>query len=146
MDDKENLNLGEDRYYELGFLVKEESSEPVSDILKKNNAAVYEESQLTKVMLAYPIKKEKMAFFGYCRFTGLPEAAAAIQEALKFEPAVLRTIFIKLSSNAAKSAKSAGIESKKTVRRRETEPKKEAGEGGLSNEDLEKKIEEILNN
>ena len=146
MDDKESLNLAEDRFYELGFLVREENSELVKNILQKNKAAVYEESALMKVALAYPIKKEKMAFFGYCRFTGLPETAVAIKEALKFEPAVLRAIFIKLSGNASKSTRLVSAENKRpAARRREAEIKKESGEGGLSNEDLEKKIEEILN-
>lgn len=146
MDNNDNLNLAEDRYYELGFLVKEESSDPVKKILQKNNAVVFEESALTKVSLAYPIKKEKMAFFGYCRFTALPEAAAVIQEALKFQPEVLRVIFIKLSESAVRAAKAnQGGEIKRPVRRRETEVKKEGAESGLSNEDLEKKIEEILN-
>lgn len=145
MDEKDNLDLAEDRFYELGFLVKEENNEPVKNILQKNNAAVYEEGALTKVLLTYPIKKEKMAFFSYCRFTGLPEVAAAIQEALKFEPAVLRSIFIKLPNNVSKTSKTMPVENRRVMRRREAEPKKEAGEGGLSNEDLEKKIEEILN-
>lgn len=145
MDNNDNLDLAEDRYYELGFLVKEESSEPVKKILQKNNAVVFEESALTKVSLAYPIKKEKMAFFGYCRFTALPEAAAVIQEALKFQPEVLRVIFIKLSESAVRAAKANQGEIKRPVRRRETEVKKEGSESGLSNEDLEKKIEEILN-
>ncbi|MDP1706938.1 MAG: 30S ribosomal protein S6, partial [bacterium] len=114
-------------------------------ILQKNNAVVFEESGLTKVVLAYPIKKEKMAFFGYCRFTALPEAAAVIQEALKFQPEVLRVIFIKLSESAVRAAKANQGEIKRPVRRRETEVKKEGNENGLSNEDLEKKIEEILN-
>lgn len=145
MDNNDNLDLAEDRYYELGFLVKEESSEPVKKILQKNNAVVFEESALTKVSLAYPIKKEKMAFFGYCRFTALPEAAAVIQEALKFQPEVLRVIFIKLSESAVRAAKANQGEIKRPVRRREAEVKKEGSESGLSNEDLEKKIEEILN-
>lgn len=144
MENTENLNLTEDRYYEIGFLVKEESSEPIKNILQKNKAAVYEEGNLTRVALAYPIKKEKLAFFGYFRFTSLPEAAADIQEALKLEPAVLRTIFIKLTRNSSKSEKVVPFEGKRAARRQPEVKKEGGGEGGLSNEDLEKKIEEIL--
>lgn len=146
MEERENLDLAEDRFYEVGFLVREETNDPVKNILQKSKAAVYEEGPLTKVALAYPIKKEKLAFFGYCRFSGSPDAAAAIQEALKFEPAVLRTIFIKLSSNASKTPKAMPAEDRRMLRRREVEPRKEGAENGLSNEDLEKKIEEILAN
>lgn len=144
MGDKEDLDLAEDRYYELGFLVKNENTEPVARVLQTNKAAIYEEGDLTKIILSYPIKKEGAAFFGYCRFTGLPEAAIAIKEALKFEPEVLRAILIKLPANTlTKSAKAASAEGKRIIRRREAEPKKD-GETGLTNEDLEKKIEEIL--
>ncbi len=146
MDEREDLNLAENRYYELGFLVKDENVEPLKAVLAKNNASVYEESSLTKVSLAYPVKKETMAFFGYCRFTTSPEEAIKIQEALKFEPAVLRALFIKLSDKAGKAAKTGLSEPRKVIRRRETEVKKEGAENSLSNEDLEKKIEEILNN
>ena len=145
MDEREELDFAEDRYYELGFLVKSENTESVKKVLQANKAAVYEEGGLTKILLSYPIKKEKMGFFAYCRFTALPEAAAAINESLKFEPEVLRAILIKLPANTlTKTAKAASAEGKKVLRRREAEPRKEGGETGLTNEDLEKKIEEII--
>ncbi len=69
---------------------------------------------------------------------------ADIEKDLKLKSEILRYLLIKLP-RVLPPARKPGLAPRVFVRRRETEPVKKTPEAGLSNEALEKKIEEILN-
>lgn len=136
----------EKKYYELGFLVKEEDAAPVKNLLLKHKASFLYESQVVKVNLAYPIRKNNQAFFGYFRFEFEPAAVAELEKELKLEPSLIRHVLIKLSPAIIKelARPPAGGPPRPSVR--PGLKKKETPEAApiLTNEALEKKIEEIL--
>lgn len=134
----------EAKRYELGFLVKtEEDAALIKKILAKNRADISEEGPVVKVDLAYPIKKTSQAFFGYFRWSAAAEVLSEMEKELKLASQVLRYLLIKLP-RVLTSAKRASFSPRVFLRKREPEPIKKAPESALSNEALEKKIEEIL--
>lgn len=136
----------EERYYELGFLIKtEEDAALVRKILTKNKAEIMEEGAIVKVRLAYPVKKTNQAFFGYYRWLAVAETLTDIERELKLASPVLRYLLIKLPKNLPAVKKSEPVSSRSFVKKKEKTPVKKVVPASLSNEALEKKIEEILN-
>ncbi len=142
MEEKDKNN------YEITFWVKEENASPVTAILKKNGCDIVEEKPLQKMQLGYPIKKEKYAFLGTVTFAAYSEAAQAIRDPLNLEGSVLRYTL----SNTDKKPVEKGMDesmrgSFSSLRERSNYSSsfKRKEEGVLTNESLEKKIEEILN-
>lgn len=135
------MSSDEKKSYELGFLLNEENLSPVKRLLEKHSAANLSEGSLVKVNLAYPIKKQGQAFFGYLRFE-LEGPVAELKKDLKLEPTVLRHLLIKVPSAAPEEVPTGRPASslKPPVRRKEVK----TGAPLLTNEALEKKIEEIL--
>lgn len=125
----------EKRDYEISFLlVAAENESEIFDVLNKQQAEITQKSQISSLKLAYPIKKQNSAFFGFYQFRATPEDIEKINAALKLKPAVLRFLVIKNPATAQ-------LVSKKTT----VPPKSEIQESKiLSNELLEKKLEEIL--
>jgi ribosomal protein S6 len=133
--------------YELAVLVRKEEDLPaISALVKEHSGELVADFRAKRVALAYPIKKEKEAIFAYANFRSLPETAKTLEHDLNVRQDVLRSLItippkVKEKSEAVREMPvkkasaprpSAGIaESKQTS-------------GPLSNEALEKKIEEIL--
>jgi len=126
--------------YELSYLAKtEEAPKDIADVLKSNGAEISNDSPAIKINLAYKIKKELSAYFGYMHFVAAPGSVKSIQDTLKMRPDVLRTLIITppFLKNKPRMA---------TPRPRILRPiPVEKPTAPLSNEALEKKIEEILN-
>ncbi|MGC9610824.1 MAG: 30S ribosomal protein S6 [Minisyncoccia bacterium] len=133
--------------YEIAFWVKDENDKPVKDILKKRGAEVMKEKPILKMRLAFPIRKENFAFLGTIVFSAGPEVVDALKADLNLEGAILR-YFLRRAKKDALVEKPAGenIEGQSRERkpffRFRNEVKKV--DGVLTNEALEKKIEEIL--
>ncbi len=149
MKEKNNLELDneiEKRFYELGFLMREERESLVKEILVKNNVEFVEEGKLVKVKLAYPIKKLNQAFFGYFRFASHPDKIDLIDKELKLIPEVIRFILIKLPKVVFRNffKKEEPDLKKPKIEISLEEKKKTFPSSILTNEALEKKIEEIL--
>lgn len=124
------------REYELSYLVGEAAeAERVLEIISSHEGEVAVKGQPTNIRLAYPIKKQLSAWFGFVYFSALPEAAGKIGAALKTRPSVIRSILI---SSPAKT------QMRETRKQRVPEPKPEASQPALTNEALEQKLEEIL--
>lgn len=134
----------EKNLYELGFLLKDEDVSPVKNLLEKYSAVSVTEGPVAKVNLAYPIKKNNQAFFGYVRFELDSRRAPDLEKELQIDGNFIRSLLIKLRFSKAVSEKSSmgGSETpfKPVGRRRELKGKTPI----LTNEALEKKIEEIL--
>lgn len=135
------------REYELAFLAKtEEDAKGVLDALRGFQAEISFEGPVSRTTLAYRIKNEEVALFGYCNFSLLPEKIKELSGELRVKPGIIRFLVItppfskqkprlREMPTAAMQGDQRPVRSSKP---HETKPT------SLSNEALEKKIEEIL--
>ncbi len=148
------------RKYEISFVLKTENISVISQSLTNGGFVILTENPLEKVQLAYPIKKENYAYFGYCHFEGEPAAVKNLRVDLKLNPEVLRYLIV----TPPFIKKPAWRRAEPTESPKETKPNLPAdrqslpadrqalptgrqvmpAEPILTNEALEKKIEEIL--
>jgi len=129
-----NLNL---KKYEIAFLLKKEDSSIISQILKKGGFAILTESLLVKIRLAYPIKKESYAFFGYCHFEGEPANLKELRTEFKLNHDLLRYLIITPPFVKKEIVK-------KFTPEKSEEKTPSSPEQILTNEALEKKIKELV--
>lgn len=125
--------------YEISFLIRDEAETPeLLKILKQHGAEILFEGHLRKINLAYKIRKEASAYFGYLHFSAAPGAIAGLEEALRTKVSILRYLIV--------TPPFARMKSQQRERPREAAPASPAQLSAmpLSNEALEKKIEEIL--
>ena len=129
--------------YEVAFMVKEESGfDRVKAILSQHQATVVAEQPITKAKLAYPINKIAFAFFGIIRFNALPETITSITHDFSIEDGFLRHMIHavrKVRHSKRRTEESVQSERQPFVR----DAHRTSPEAILTNEDLEKKIEEI---
>ena len=135
------------RDYELSFLLKmPEAETEIADVLSQHQLEIFEKGPVSEIKLAYPIKKQNSAYFGFCYFRGQPEDAQKVSESLLLKPSVLRYLLI-----------TPPVQSKPDISRRAPRPSvpvkpaapaemdvKPPRQEILSNELLEEKLEEIL--
>lgn len=134
------------KIYELTALVKSENSSVLKNILQKSGATLIEERPLLKMQLSYPIAKEHFAFQNVLCFTGPEEAIASIQNNLNLNKEVLRYV-VKIPRPGGKEEQRSGFERGNRERTRfasSHESRETRKQEMLTNEALEKKIEEIL--
>lgn len=125
--------------YELSFLSKtEEGAKEIVELVRSLGGEITFESSVNKIALAYKINKEAAAFFGWIFFTALPKDVKGIKDSLALKGDILRTLLITPPFVKGKP-RPIGARPKP----QKTSPEKPAQP--LSNEALEKKIEEILN-
>jgi len=129
----------EKRKYEIAFILKTEEATVISRFLEERGFTILTENHLEKVQLAYPIKKENYAYFGYLHFEGEPAAIKNLKADLKLNPEVLRYLIIARLFGKKDFKKSEPAESVEPKGKLSLSP-----EPVLTNEALEKKIEEIL--
>ncbi len=139
----------ESKKYEIGFLVRlEEDRVALARILKDRGFSIVDDGEVSRIKLAYPIKKENFSFFGYLYFFGDPENVGELNKELKTSPKILRhliisqPVMIRKVENKTVSEKvyTREVPAVPAISARKTTPKTEV----LSNEELEKKLEEIL--
>ena len=135
-----------EKLYEMSFLlVNEEDMPAVSKVLAQFGATVVKEATLRRVALSYPIKKQVSAIFGFLYVRMLPSAAKEIENDLRNNATILRALI--LSIPEIKEKKSEGGEGEKKAYHApstHSAEKKPAAPAAISNEDLTKKIEEIM--
>jgi ribosomal protein S6 len=149
MDEKEK------KEYELAVLItKEDDLAGVIALVRQHNGEISIEPRAKKITLAYEIKKHKEAVFTYLNFTALPTDAKNLEHDLNTQAEVIRSLIIAspaVSEPIDRSQIPANAGAKRRVRMT-TRPgvgsaasdPKPAAPKPLSNEALEKKIEEIL--
>jgi len=126
--------------YELSFLlIKSEALALIESVLQKEQGELLEKSELKEIKLAYPIKKQSSAYFGYIHFRLVPEAAPRLREQLKLTADVLRFLLI-----TPPIIKPSSANRKPTASEKPVTPLDVPMPQVLSNEALEKKLEEIL--
>ncbi len=149
----ETLLLEGQKEYEVGFwVVAEEAVVEVYNILEVAGMTIGTKVPVVSLKLAYPIKKHTSAFFGSCVFVGLPENVKKVDEALALNSKVIRTLIItppvKMTTREDRSsAEMRGVKINKIsevpmASRASVAP--QINMPVLSNEGLEKKLEEIL--
>ena len=143
------MESSEPKLYEISFLVKDEKGgEEVLKLLKRSRAEIALEGQFERIQLAYPVLKETAAYFGYFHFNAEPSVAAAIQKEMQMHPAILRFLliappYIKPNPREPRPMRDASPMPEAPIEKIERVERKREGLP-LSNEALEKKIEEIL--
>lgn len=128
--------------YELSAISKDEAGfSAASTLIKQHQFEILFESSIKKISLAYEIEKESEAFFGYFHISGNPENIKALNHDLKTSKKVLR--FLILTPPFVKS-KAIPTSPTKPKNRVASKSEKVSPDKTLTNEALEKKIEEIL--
>ncbi len=138
--------------YELAYLVIPSVSEEealaaagkLSSVLESEHGVIRHLETPKKRKLAYPIKKEKTAYFGWTTFTASPAAIAHIAKKISIDTAVLRHMIVEerveTRTPFLRPFSPRGSSAQKAIPREAEKP----GEEKLDLETLDKKLEEIL--
>lgn len=132
--------------YELAFLAAKSETAAVESLLRQYGAEIFYHSNLSEVRLAYPIKKNKQAYFGFFQFKASPDILDKIAQSLKVTPLVLRTLLITSPIKKMEKPRQPS-ESKFSYNKPESDFAERAARppaGALTNKALEEKLEEIL--
>lgn len=134
MDDEKQVKA-----YEISFLLPEEALlQSLLKHLSGYGAEILSEGGINKIRLAYTIKKYEEAYFGYLNFKMEPEKAAKLNDTLNLDSKIIRFLIVGVSPKRL------------VVRRVESErptlsqPISQSEPTELTNDALEKKLEEIL--
>lgn len=150
MDEKDK------KEYELAVLVKSEDDlASVVALIRQHNGEMASEPRAKKLALAYEIKKNKEAIFASCTFNANGADVKNIENDLNNKAEVIRFLVIIAPTPDAPGERdrvpmgvAAGVQRRtRTMRTSSAGPAAEtkpAASKPLSNEALEKKIEEIL--
>ncbi len=136
--------------YELAFLGLEESvAQKAAELVARLGGEIFLQGPVERIALEYKIKKAPGAYFGYFHLRMTPVQIEDLKRELNVFPPVLRFLIVtppfqKMKPRSARPARPASaapaagapVQPETADRRPETLP--------LSNEALEKKIEEIL--
>ncbi len=106
----------------------------MSNLLKDMGLEIISEGGVTEMRLAYPIKKETRANFGYLHFGAEPRAANSLRDSLQLNTNVLRFLIVTPPFIKIQSRREEGNYRVRPVV--ETHPE-------ISNDALEEKLEEI---
>jgi len=148
MDTEENK-----KEYEIAFLLKEEADlKAFLDTIKQYQGEVFFEGPVRKIALAYEIQKQTSAHFGYVRFTAPAAQIPELNHTLTLRGPALRFLIVNYvpfqvpnSSQVPPVSQVAASEPTTPSTAPQSEPAASMSNNlPLSNEDLEKKIEEIL--
>ena len=146
--EKENLEEEKDEekvgFYELSFLLANDLSDSLiaetvsnlKDLINSAGGLVIEDSWPKKIKLAYPIKKNNFAYFGYLLFDYPKKEIGKFSQEVKKNSNILRYLLISRNKKYWQRDK----ESKENWLKRRG--KKEVAE--INEEELEKKLEEVL--
>lgn len=139
----------EKKDYELAFLVKDEGATgDLKGIVRQHEVEIQSESLLKKINLAYKIDGVHEAYFGFLRLQALPAAMQSLARDLKTSQAFVRFLVVSLPKGNKVMSSSLGRPQRPPLRRaplaKEIPQSKPLSSEPISNEALEKKIEEIL--
>ena len=127
--------------YEIAYLVKNEADkERILKFFDSLGIKLNSTGEPKLMTLAYPIKKEKTAFFGWYDFSAEPENISQLEKNLKLDQQIIRFLIVKLPKISKKETrpKSQNV-SKESSLKRSME-----SQNVLTNEDLEQRLKEIL--
>lgn len=139
----ENIETEAQSLYEVTAIQISDNMGGVRSTLTRHGGTITGERANVKIRLAYPIRKETYGFFSTIQFSCLPDNIEKISSELQIESDILRFLIravtpVRVEDPAtSKETILAGVRSSAPrIERRVVEPV-------LTNEELEKKIEEI---
>ncbi len=136
----------EAREYEVAFLVRDEAA--AQEISKKaaQYGSVVTQGALKHLAFAYPVEKEVSGYFGFLRIQTMPESAAQLEKDFQVIQSILRLLVLRMPVRKEKAGAtfSAGFSVKPRRAPRAMHVESSAPGAPLTNEAIEKKIEEIL--
>ncbi|MEK7187661.1 MAG: 30S ribosomal protein S6 [Patescibacteria group bacterium] len=143
MDQDENI-----QHYEIAFLLKEEADlAALKEVLRAHGANTTFEGPMKKIALAYEIEKQTVALFSSIQFKAPTDQIESINHTLTLRKTVIRFLIVKCTPGKTPQVSPVSV---LPVVEESISPATPTGETysghslPLSNEDLEKKIEEIL--
>ena len=126
------------KVYEVAFLAKSlDEEKALTELITQYRGNVVQKGAFQEIKLAYPIKKQTSAYFGYLRFEFLPEDVDKLSETLKLHPGILRHLIV--TPSTAKKAVERKPEAPEVAK-----PAPVSRTAVLTNEALEERLEEIL--
>ena len=127
--------------YELAFWLKDETDfSKIKSIMDDLGLQIYNTSELRHLQFAYPINKLTSGYFGFVHFEGSPENVASLGHSMKVENVSLRYI---ISKNPIKKMELREMRRPMPEKKSE-KPVEQKTSDVVTNEELEKKLEEIL--
>ena len=135
-----------EKAYEVSFLTEtEDNAEALKRLFGQHGASITQESPVKKVNLAYPIEKRTQAVLSALKVNAAPEKIKLLEKDLRGNKNVLRSLIVAVprekSSDEREAKKPAAPSRRAGPTHRESRIEKTKP---LSNEAIEKKIEEIL--
>lgn len=140
-----------DTNYELSFwfssrLDEKEIGQKFDNLLKqlKDFGALIIFSELPQLkQLAYPVKKENNAYFGYIQFKFPKESLSSLEGKLRLDNDILRFMIFRIKPKE-KQQVSSQFSKKSIFKKQKSEEEKKPQEKEISLEELDKKLNEIL--
>ncbi len=133
--------------YEISMLLATEGTlDAAQSVLGQHGIEIKSGGQLKKIALAYPIHKAIQAYFVFFRVSALPESVKLLEAQLKSGSLALRSLIVLLPKIKPPREREDDLRRAPRVFARRPAPASYDSEvpKTLSNEALEKKIEEIL--
>jgi len=145
------------KIYEFAFLLNGRLSETdaaalfdkLENIFSDFGTKTIKKSNLERKLLAYPIKKESEAYFGYFHLELDPEKVAEVKEKFRYENGILRHLCLTPPPNFGKMTNVGGKQKAKEAKeKKESEgvaevKEKEEEKEEIDLEGLDQKLEEI---
>lgn len=137
------MDTTQEKTYQITFHILEENAEEIKRALQKVGGSIIEEKPPQKVALSYPIKKQKFSFMGIIMFKAMPESIVELNADLKLSKVTIRHLVNVVCEKNDRQKKKKGAEYPSgdgpllPIKIKSFDPI-------LTNEALEKKIEEIL--
>lgn len=143
------MEQAEKKVYEIGFMARNEKGvAEVVEHVKKHGGEVVLEGAVEEMALSYPIKKQSQAHFGYLHFSADPAEIKPLNDELERVTDVLRFLIITppFEKQKPRTMPPDRVRPGQSPRPQQMPiaEKKPVAPLPLSNEALEKKIEEIL--
>lgn len=145
--------MDEIKNYEVSYLITSSVAEgevlnyanKLASIIEASKGAIKYTESPKKRKLAYPVKKERGAYFGWTTFSASPQSLAAIEKGIKPEKGLLRYLIVDKTREELQ-LKPVYFSIPRPVVTRPAGPQaaEKAPEEKLDLEALDKKLEEIL--
>ncbi len=141
--DKNQEKEADKKSYELSFLIqKEETANDILRLLGQHGIEVVSQPTIKKISLAYKISRVETANFGFAALFALPADIKSLEGDLKSNADILRFMIVNMPKREPVSEH--GIPPRRPLIRKSIRPAPPREQKTVSNEVLEKKIEEIL--
>ncbi len=137
----------EPRTYEIGFLASDETgAQAVLEALKRRGAEILLEGPVERIPLAYAVEHQTSAYFGYMHFRVTPDAVRVIADDVQGHASILRSLVVTPPLMKPKPRWEGSKLRQRAPMGTAPQQAPEAPKSSLplSNEALEKQIEEIL--